>query len=102
MKKVLFMIGLCSTLAFSEVYYKNKDTKYNDRNNTSNQIHVHGYITRVTQWRDYNLITIEQKDGKRIKAKVGKNEGFSENDIVSGTCVNYKNNKYERCSLYRR
>ena len=102
MKKIFLVLGLCSTLAFSEVYYKNKDTKYSDRDNSSDQIHVRGYITRVTQWSDYNIITIEQQDGERIKAKVGKNDGFSENDIVSGTCVNYKSNQYERCSLYRR
>ena len=102
MKKILLVLGVCSSLAFSEVYYKNKDTKYSDRDNSNDQIHVRGYITSVTQWSEYNIITIEQKDGERIKAKGGKNDGLSENDIVSGTCVNYKHNQYERCSLYRR
>lgn len=31
MHKILLALGLCSSLAFCEVYYKNKDTKYNDR-----------------------------------------------------------------------
>ncbi len=114
MTKIISILSLCSTLAFCEVYYKNKDTKYNDReayylNNDDNrkssnddQIRVNGYVTHVNKWRDYTIIEIKQRDGKYIKAKVGNNDGFSENDIVSGTCINYKYGQYERCSLYRR
>jgi hypothetical protein len=112
MKKLL-LISLLSTFAFSEVYYKNKDTKYNDREahylknddrstSDSDQIRINGYITNVNKWRDYTIIEIKQKDGKYVKAKVGNNDGFSENDIVMGTCINYKYGQYERCSLYRR
>lgn len=102
MGKIFLVLGLCLSLAFSEVYYKNKDNKYSDRDSQSDQIRVSGYITNVNEWRDYSIITIKQKDGDSIKAKVGNNDGFHENDIVSGTCVNYKYNQYERCSLYRR
>lgn len=113
MTKFFSILSLCSTLAFCEVYYKNKDTKYNDRevdyinrdkNSSSDddQIRINGYVTNVNKWRDYTIIEIKQRDGQYIKAKVGNNDGFSENDIVSGTCVNYKYGQYERCSLYRR
>jgi hypothetical protein len=102
MKKILLVLGLCSSLAFSEVYYKNKDNKYVDRDAQSDQIRVSGYITNVNEWRDYSIITIKQREGDTIKAKVGNNDGFHENDIVNGTCVNYKYGQYERCSLYRR
>ncbi len=101
MKKLL-LISLLTSLAFSEVYYKNKDTKYNDRELADDQIRINGYITNVNKWRDYTIIEIKQKDGKYVKAKVGNNDGFSENDIVLGSCVNYKYGQYERCSLYRR
>ena len=113
MYKILLALGLCSSLAFCEVYYKNKDTKYNDReadyldssdrkSSSDDQLRVNGYVTNVNEWRDYMIIEIKQRDGKYIKAKVGKNEGFYENDIVLGTCVNYQYGQYERCSLYRR
>jgi hypothetical protein len=113
MKKILLFLGLCSSLAFSEVYYKNKDNKYNDReadylnndnrrSSSNDQIYVNGYVTNVNEWRDYMIIQIKLRDGNYIKAKVGKNEGFYENDLVNGTCVNYKYGQYERCSLYRR
>lgn len=102
MKKILLVLGLCSSLAFSEVYYKNKDNKYSERDSKDDQIRVNGYVTNVNEWRDYSIITIKQKNGDNVKAKVGNNEGFHENDIVIGTCVNYKYSQYERCSLYRR
>jgi hypothetical protein len=113
MRKILLSLTLLSSLAFCDVYYKNKDTKYNDReasylnndnrkSSSDDQLRINGYVTNVNEWRDYMIIEIKQRDGKYIKAKVGKNEGFYENDIVIGTCVNYQYGQYERCSLYRR
>jgi len=99
MKKILLVLGLCSSLAFSEVYYKNKDTKYNDRYKVRDQINVNGYITHVSEWRNYSVITIRLRNGEEIKAKVLPDDRFIENDIVIGRCVNYKRGRYERCSL---
>ena len=121
MHKIFLCSILFSSLSFCEVYYKDEDLKYNSRdtsymngdnrnyrnnnynqNSDSDQIRVDGYVTRVKKWSDYTTIEIKLKDSKYIKAKVGNNDGFSENDIVYGTCVNYRSGQYERCSLHRR
>jgi len=106
MKKILITLGLCTSLTFAEIYYNNKDfkhddrnKKYNDRNKVKDQIHVNGYISRISKWKNYSVITIKLRNGDKIKAKVGSDEGYLENDIVRGRCVNYKRGRYERCSL---
>lgn len=111
MKKTLIVIGLITSLlmgASESVTFKRADDNRNDRSNYNNnddrnrdQVKVDGYITYIRDWRDYSVIEIKQRNGGVIKGKVELNR-YMINDIVNGTCVNYKGGEYERCSLYRR
>ena len=110
MKKTILGIVLAFSIAgaYESTTFKRADENRNDRsyNNdrereNKDQVRVDGYVTYIRDWRDYSTIEIKQRDGRTIKAKVEAGR-FMENDIVYGTCVNYKGGEYERCSLSRR
>lgn len=95
MKKTI--IGLFLTIFMFQInlfpFSNSKDKK---------MISINGNVNSVIKFSNYELVKITLRSNKKITIKLEGLENFAKGDKVYGTCLNFINGTYEKCSLYKR
>lgn len=102
MKKTFSILILLSSLAQSEVYYKNKSSNnYSNSNSSKNQknsINFKGEVLNIRDFRDYYAYTIKDESIGIITIQY-HNKPIKIGDIARGGCYDKKYSDYVNCNI---
>jgi hypothetical protein len=109
MKKIMILTAITSTLSFSEVYYKNKEEKYNNRMNVytnikndyerTENVTINGEVQSISDNGNKLTIIVRNYTKEYIRIET-RNTNINVKDKVSGTCTTYEASTWKNCSIY--
>ena len=95
MKKIITILFLTISLFQLNLWAFNNSKE-------KKMISINGTVNSVIKLSNYELIKITLRNNKKITIKLDGLENFYRGDKVYGTCLNFLNGTYEKCSLYKR